>query len=166
MSTAEFGLTPQRFVEGDHLQMQPRKLLAQPEKLVRQFRAPLVLLLSLESRSLEGQSGNPTVDDDRVRLAIAVQGRDPQQLVELLLEVARKHADVLPAPSPEALLVGLSKDSLSLSLRFCTAVGIRNIDRLKSQLRLQILTALKRHEIGIEIGENFCPCASASKSTG
>lgn len=160
MSAAEFGL-PQGFVEGNSLQIQPRKVLAQPEEM---FHAPVVLLLSLESRSLEGQSGNVTVDDDKVRLAIAVQGRDPLQLVELLLEVARKHADVLPAPSPEALLVGLSKESLSLSLRFWTVVGARNIDRLKSQLRLQILTALKRHEI--EISENPHPSASAAKPQG
>ena len=164
MSAAEFGLTPQGFVEGEPLQVQPRKILERPEKLIRQFHAPLVLLLSLESRSLEGQSGDLTVEDDKVRLAIAIRGRDPQQLVELLLEVARKHADVLPAPSPEALLVGLSKESLNLSLRFWTLVGARKIDQLKSQLRLQILTALKRHEI--EIGEHSCPCTSAAKPKG
>ena len=164
MSAAEFGLAPQGFVEGAPLQIQPRKLLAQPEKLIRQFQTPWVLLLSLESRCLEGQSGNLTVDDDNVRLAIAVQGRDTQQLVELLLGMTRKHADVLSAPSPEALLVGLSKDSLNLSLRFWTVVGARNIDRLKSQLGLQVLNALKRHEI--EIGENSCSCVSAAKPKG
>jgi hypothetical protein len=152
-------MMPQGFVEGNSLQIQPRKVLAQPEEL---FHAPLVLLLSLESRSLEGQSGNFTIDDDKVHLAIAVQGRDPQRLVELLLEVARKHADVLPAPSPEALLVGMSRESIRLSLRFWTVVGARNINRLKSHLRLQILTALKWHEIG----ENSRLCASAAKPQG
>ena len=144
MSAAEFGLTPHEFFEHGPLERRPRELLAEPEERIRQPYTPLLLLLSLESRSPEGQSDTPLVRNDNVRLAIAVEGRSPRQLIELLLEVARKHADVLPAPAPQALLVGVSEESLSLSLRFWTVVGARNIDRLKNQLRLQVLTALKR----------------------
>jgi hypothetical protein len=147
VNAGELEPTLQGFFEHGPLERHPRELLAKPEELTNLPYAPLLLLLSLESRSPEGQSGTPSVSDDDVRLAIAVEGRNPRKLIELLLEAAGKHADVLPAPAPQALLVGVSGESLSLSLRFWTAVGARHIDRLKSQLRLQVFTALKRPEI-------------------
>ncbi len=146
MSAAELGLTSRGFVEDASLQRQPQMPPEQSEGLSRQPHALLLLLLSLESFSPEGQSGYLSVSDDNVRLAIAVEGRDPRQLIESLNEVAKMHEDVLPAPAPQALLVGVSEDSLSLSLRFWTMVGAQNIDRLKHQLRQQILVALTRSE--------------------
>jgi small-conductance mechanosensitive channel len=107
---------------------------------------------------------NWTVNDDRVRLSISVivaHDNDPQEVADLLLEVARKHPNVLADPPPEALLAELMPITLNFSLRVWTVVGTDDNFRLKSDLRFSILRNLQEH--GITTSANP---ASVGKASG
>jgi small-conductance mechanosensitive channel len=106
---------------------------------------------------------NWTVNDDKVRLTISVvvaHDSDPQRVADLLLEVARKHPDVLADPAPEALLAELTQSSLNFSLRFWTVIRGDDNYRLKSDLRFLVLGSLQKH--GIVTGASSSSVADAS----
>ncbi len=91
---------------------------------------------------------NWTVNDDKVRLsirAVVAHDSDPQEVTELLLEVARRHPDVLAEPAPEALLAQMTQSALTFSLRFWTIIRGNDNHRLKSDLRLLILETFQQH---------------------
>jgi small-conductance mechanosensitive channel len=57
----------------------------------------------------------------RVELPIGVKyGTDPKAVLELLVEAAKKHEDVLDDPPPVGLFVGFGDSSLDFLLRFWT----------------------------------------------
>ena len=84
----------------------------------------------------------------------------PTVLIDLLLEVARKHPDVLADPPPEALLAELTQSSLNFSLRFWTVIRGDDNYRLKSDLRFLVLGSLQKH--GIVTGASSSSVADAS----
>jgi small-conductance mechanosensitive channel len=93
---------------------------------------------------------NWTVNDDKVRLAINIvvlHDRDPQEVANVILDVAHKHPDVLPEPLPEPLLSDVTLDSLTFCLRFWTVVRADDNQRIKSELRVLILQSLRRKGI-------------------
>lgn len=93
---------------------------------------------------------NWTVNDDKVRLAInvvVVHDRDPQEVANLIFDVARHHPDVLPDPPPEPLLFDVTLDALTFCLRFWTLVRADDNQRIKSDLRLLVLQSLRKRGI-------------------
>jgi small-conductance mechanosensitive channel len=95
---------------------------------------------------------NWTANDSKVRLAIPVgvgYNSDPNQVRELLLEIAHKHPEVLSEPAPEVVFTDLGASSLNFLLRFWTV--IRNCDNygLKSDLYFAIFEVFRKH--GIEM---------------
>jgi small-conductance mechanosensitive channel len=93
---------------------------------------------------------NWTVNDDKVRLAINLvvpHDRDPQEVANLIFDVARHHPDVLPDPAPEPLLSDVTLNALTFSLRFWAIVRADDNQRIKSELRVLILQSLRQHGI-------------------
>lgn len=101
---------------------------------------------------------NWTVNDDKVRLAITVvvlHDRDPQEVANLILDVARRHPDVLPDPSPEPLLSDVTLNALTFCLRFWAIVRADDNQRIKSDLRVLILQSLRRNGIETSSSEEM-----------
>ena len=94
---------------------------------------------------------NWTLSDRARRVDIAVgvaYGTDPNRVIDILLTVAREHADVVERPEPMALFLGFGDSALDFELRG----WIRNFDdflRVNSELGVAVNDAL--HEAGIEI---------------
>jgi len=73
---------------------------------------------------ISGRVTNWTLSDRlrRVELPVGVKyGTDPKAVLEILIEAARKHEDVLDDPAPVGLFVGFGDSSLDFMLRFWTA---------------------------------------------
>jgi small-conductance mechanosensitive channel len=73
---------------------------------------------------ISGRVTNWTLSDRlrRVELSVGVKyGTDPNAVLELLAEAAKKHEDVLDDPPPLSLFVGFGNSSLDFLLRFWTA---------------------------------------------
>jgi small-conductance mechanosensitive channel len=94
---------------------------------------------------------NWTLSDRTRRAEVFVgvkYGTDPERVLEILVQTARKHEEVLEFPEPKALFRGFGESSLDFSLRFWTA-GAENWLVVSSDVTVAINAALK--EAGIEI---------------
>jgi small-conductance mechanosensitive channel len=97
------------------------------------------------------QVTNWTLSDHRRRLELNVgveYGTPAQRVIDLLLEVAREHPDVLDEPTPIALFMEFGDSSLNFMLR----VWIGDFDRgftVRSELSIAIQTALADAGIGV-----------------
>jgi small-conductance mechanosensitive channel len=94
---------------------------------------------------------NWTFTDQQRRLELPVgvaYGSNPQQVVELLIAVARANPDVLHYPPPVALLTGFGDSALNFSLRAWTTRQ-DNISVVRSQIAMAVHDALR--EAAIEI---------------
>jgi potassium efflux system protein len=92
---------------------------------------------------------NWTLSDDRRRMDIPVgvaYGTDPEVVIELLLDGARNHPEVLGDPEPAAFFMGFGESSLDFQLRAWTT---GDIVRIPSELRVAVTRALT--DAGIEI---------------
>ncbi len=98
---------------------------------------------------ISSQVINWTLSDDRRRMEIPVgvaYGTDPEQVLDILLRVARSHDEVLTDPEPAAIFTGFGDSSLNFELRAWT---VGDIVIVPSQLRVAANRALS--EAGIEI---------------
>ena len=78
----------------------------------------------------------------------AAYHHDPQQIIDLLKEIATAHKRVLSQPEPEAFTVDFADSSITYKLKF----SVRNpLETLKvgSELRQQIWTAFEENDITI-----------------
>jgi len=95
---------------------------------------------------------NWTANDRSVRFSIPVgvsYASKPEQVRQLLLEVARQNRDVLTDPAPEVIFDGLGDSSLNFLLRVFTVNQVETPSRLKSDLYFAIFQTFGQH--GIEI---------------
>ena len=94
---------------------------------------------------------NWTLSDVQRRVEVTVgtaYGTDPEKVLQLLVDVAKAHADVLPKPEPQALFIGFGESSLDFSVR-AWIVDFDKSFRVRSDLAVAINRALA--EAGIEI---------------
>ena len=85
----------------------------------------------------------------RVEIPVGVSyGSDPRAVLELLLNVATAHKEVLAAPAPTALFMGFGESSLNFELRIWTP-DYDTYVRVASDLRTAIFAAFR--DAGIEI---------------
>ena len=73
---------------------------------------------------ISGRVTNWTLSDRlrRVELPIGVAyGTDPKLVLQIIVEAAKKHEDVLDDPQPVGLFIGFGDSSLDFLLRFWTA---------------------------------------------
>jgi len=75
-------------------------------------------------------------------------GTDPEQVLEILLQVAERHEDVLKEPPPAAWFMGFGESSLDFSLRAWTG-ATEKFFQVRSDLNVAVNRALK--EAGMEI---------------
>ncbi len=101
---------------------------------------------------ISGAVTNWTLSDQQRRIEIpvgAAYGTDPEQVISLLLGVARAHEDVLEHPPPLALFQGFGESSLDFVLRSWTDRDYDRTSAIRSELALGIHRSLS--EAGIEI---------------
>ncbi len=94
---------------------------------------------------------NWTLSDRRRRVDLRVgvaYGADPEQVLALLVDVARKQRDVLAAPPPVALFKGFGESSLDFELRAWVERFEQHVEA-HSQLGVAVYAALR--EAGIAI---------------
>jgi small-conductance mechanosensitive channel len=94
---------------------------------------------------------NWTLSDKNRRIEVAVgvaYGTDPQRVLDILLEVASGHPNVLENPAAVALFRGFGDSSLDFTLRFW-AIRYEEGLQIASDITVAINNALK--ESGIEI---------------
>jgi small-conductance mechanosensitive channel len=75
-------------------------------------------------------------------------GTDPERVIDLLVEVASSHPDVVRDPAPVALFMGFGDSSLNFELRFW-APHARTYQQLKSNVAVSIIAAFREAEIRI-----------------
>jgi potassium-dependent mechanosensitive channel len=87
----------------------------------------------------------------RVELAVAVAyDTDPDRVLNLLVEVATAHEEVLREPGPTALFLGFGNNALNFELRFWVA-QVGRYQETKSELGLMVAAALRKSEIEIAL---------------
>jgi small-conductance mechanosensitive channel len=95
---------------------------------------------------------NWTANDRSVRFSIPVgvsYASRPEQVRDLLLEVARRHPDVLADPAPEVIFEAFGDSSLNFRLRVFSVNQVQTPLKLKSELYFSIFRIFAEH--GIEI---------------
>jgi small-conductance mechanosensitive channel len=95
---------------------------------------------------------NWTANDRQVRFLVPVgvsYSSDPKQVRELLLGVARGHADVLGHPPPDVIFKGFGDSSLDFELRVWTKAMVDQAPMLKSDLYFAIFEAFRENAIEI-----------------
>jgi small-conductance mechanosensitive channel len=95
---------------------------------------------------------NWTATDHQVRFSLPVgvsYGSDPEQVRDLLLEVAAHNPHVLALPAPDVIFTEFGDSSLNFNLRYWTIAQVQTPMILKSDLYFAIFRAFKEH--GIEI---------------
>jgi len=95
---------------------------------------------------------NWTANDRSVRFSISVgvsYGSNPEQVRELLLDVAKKHPDVLAEPAPEVIFAAFGDSSLNFVLRVFSVNQVQTPLRLKSELYFSIFRIFAEHNIEI-----------------
>jgi len=95
---------------------------------------------------------NWTATDRQVRFSLSVgvgYGSDPEEVRQILLEVAAGNSDVLEEPGPDVVFTEFGESSLNFDLRYWTVSKMQTPKVLKSDLYFAIFQAFK--ERGIEI---------------
>jgi small-conductance mechanosensitive channel len=95
---------------------------------------------------------NWTANDRSVRLSVPVgvsYSSNPEEIRDLLLEVAKRHPDVLATPAPEVIFEEFGDSSLNFVLRVFSINQVQTPLRLKSELYFSIFRSFAEH--GIEI---------------
>ncbi len=108
---------------------------------------------------------NWTLSDRLCRLEVAVgvaYGTDPEQVVRLLLEVARGADRLLKSPPPQALFTGFGASSLDFLLRAWTDRGVDERVAMTSELALAVHRALSAANIAIPFPQRDLHLASVS----
>ena len=102
------------------------------------------------SAFVSGQVINWTLSESfrRVEIPVGVAyGTDPQRVLEMLVDIARNHANVRPSPEPVAIFKGFGESSLDFLLMFWAHQ--EHHFQLRSEVSVEINAALK--VAGIEI---------------
>lgn len=111
-----------------------------------------VVIIVPNSEFINQRVINWTANDAQVRFELPVgvaYASDPVEVRDVLLELARRHADVLADPAPEVLCTGFGDSSLDFVLRVWTVRRVQTPAILKSDLYFEIFAAFRRR--GIEI---------------
>lgn len=111
-----------------------------------------VVIIVPNSAFINQSVTNWTANDRQVRISLPLgvsYGSDPGVVRDVLVAVARNHADVLAEPSPEVIFIEFGDSSLNFQLRVWTIKQVQTPARLKSDLYFAIFEAFRKE--GIEI---------------
>ncbi|MCC5920951.1 MAG: mechanosensitive ion channel [Cyclobacteriaceae bacterium] len=104
------------------------------------------------SEFINGTVINWSHNDSRIRFHFPVgvsYNEDPEQVRELLIEVAKKHEGVLDNPSPQVLFTDFGDSSLDFELLVWTEQFTLRPSVLQSDLYFAIFKEFKKHNIEI-----------------
>lgn len=108
---------------------------------------------------------NWTATDRQVRFSLSVgvgYGSDPEQVRDLLLQVAMQNKKVLTLPAPDVIFTGFGDSSLNFDLRYWTIAEVQTPMILKSDLYFAIFRVFKEHDIEIPFPQRDLHLRSAS----
>ena len=111
-----------------------------------------VVIIIPNSEFVNNRVTNWTANDRQVRFPIPLgvsYGSDPDEVREVVMDVARRHPDVLSDPPPEIIFTGFGSSSLDFELRVWTTTRVQFPRILASEIYFMIFRAFK--ENGIEI---------------
>ncbi len=111
-----------------------------------------VVIIVPNSEFINNRVTNWTANDQCVRITLPVgvsYDANPNQVREILLDIARKHPNVLREKSPEVIFTDFGDSSLDFELRVWTEKHVQTPKVLKSDLYFSIFEAFAEH--GIEI---------------
>lgn len=95
---------------------------------------------------------NWTASDPKIRISVPIsvsQGTNPEQVIQILLELATTHEDVMEDPGPEAILFAIGPHSLTFELRAWTLTRANDFILLRSDLYRAILKRFEEDRIQI-----------------
>jgi len=111
-----------------------------------------VVIIVPNSEFTSNRVTNWTANDRQVRFSLPVgvaYGSDPERVREILVQIARKHPDVLQQPEPDVVFLGFGDSALDFELRVWTISQVQTPRVLLSDLYFAIFRAFREH--GIEI---------------
>jgi small-conductance mechanosensitive channel len=111
-----------------------------------------VVIIVPNSDFINQRVTNWTANDRQVRISMPVgvsYGSNPKVVREVLVGVARSHADVLAYPEPEVIFTEFGDSSLNFELRIWTIQQVQTPQRLKSDLYFAIFEAFRKANIEI-----------------
>ena len=111
-----------------------------------------IVIIVPNSDFISNATINWTGNDGRVRIKLPVgvgYGSDPDEVRELLLQVARADPNVLKDPAPDVMFTDYGDNSLNFTLRVWTEVHTHTPQILKSDLYFAVFRLFK--ERGIEL---------------
>jgi small-conductance mechanosensitive channel len=98
------------------------------------------ILIVPNSEFVAKQILNWTAGDPKIRVTVPVSvayGSDSEQVMQILLDVARHNADVMREPAPGVLLSDFGPSSITFALRVWTLLKADNLVQLRSDIFLQ-----------------------------
>lgn len=93
---------------------------------------------------------NWTANDRQVRFGFPIgvaYGSDYEMVRKVLLEVGRRHPDVMEEPPPEVLMTDFADSSVNFELRVWTTTQVQTPGRLKSDLYFDVAREFAAHRI-------------------
>ena len=111
-----------------------------------------VAIIIPNSEFVSSRVTNWTANDRQVRFAVPVgvsYGSNPEEVREVLMEIALSHAEVLQVTPPDVRFVGFGDSSLKFELRVWTINQVQSPQKLISDFYFMIFRAFSEH--GIEI---------------
>lgn len=111
-----------------------------------------VVIIIPNSEFINNRVINWTGNDRQVRFSLPVgvsYDSDPEQVRQLLLQVAACHRDILAEPAPDVLFNGFGENSLNFELRIWTVSRVQTPGVLKSELYFHIFQVLRDNRIEI-----------------
>jgi small-conductance mechanosensitive channel len=111
-----------------------------------------VVIIIPNSEFVSNRVTNWTANDRQVRFTVPVgvsYASDPEEIRELLTQVALAHPDVLRDPEPEVRFMQFGDSSLNFELRVWTINQVQTPNILTSDLNFAIFRSFREH--GVEI---------------
>ena len=109
-----------------------------------------IVIIVPNSDFISNATINWTGNDGRVRIKLPVgvgYGSDPDEVRELLLQVARADPNVLKDPAPDVMFTDYGDNSLNFTLRIWTEVHTHTPQILKSDLYFAVFRLFKERDI-------------------
>jgi len=111
-----------------------------------------VVIIVPNSQFIENRVINWTANDRRVRFKVPFgvsYGSNPEQVRDVVLQVARANADVLDTPAADVIFTGFGDSALNFELRVWTETRVQNPKVLASDLYYAMFRAFREHKIEI-----------------
>lgn len=128
-----------------------------------------VVMIIPNSEFISQRVINWTANDRRIRFALPLgvsYGSDPEQVREVLLEVAASNSDVLATPKADVLFTGFGDSSLDFELRVWTETRVQTPHILKSDLYFEVFRKFAEHGIEIPFPQRDLHVRSVSEGVG